>query len=182
MKKIVLLVAIGGLTSFGQPKLVRMKVTDDIIVFVPKDWIPMDDLDFTERYPSVRAPIAAFTDQNREIDFSVRISATQWPDANLEMAQKFFKASVLNMFDRVEMIGEGVHEVNGNNLVFFEFESRVHGNRRQEGFSSPVLTYTYLQYLVEPERTLVFSFNCPVRIRQEWQETAHKMMEKIKIR
>ncbi|HEX8040501.1 MAG TPA: hypothetical protein VF490_15185, partial [Chryseosolibacter sp.] len=63
-----------------QPKLVKKKITDDITVLLPQTWRPMDDLDFTERYPSVRAPLAAFTNEERTADFSVNISATRWPD------------------------------------------------------------------------------------------------------
>src|SRR5690349_17323793 len=84
--------------SADQPKLVKVKVRGDITVSVPKDWRPMDGLDFTERYPSVRAPLAAYTNDERTTDFSVNVSATRWPDANLEMASKFFKASLTNMF------------------------------------------------------------------------------------
>src|SRR5688572_7902896 len=95
------------LTAFDQPKLVTKKLPNGISISVPKDWRPMDGLDFTERYPSVRAPLAAFTDEERLVDFSVNVSATQWPDADREMASKFFKSSVMNMFNRVEMIDEG---------------------------------------------------------------------------
>src|SRR5687767_6147164 len=119
--------------SFDKPKLVKTKVTDDITVSIPKGWKPMDGVDFTERYPSVRAPLAAYTNEERMADFSVNISATQWPDANAEIARQFFKASVMNMFDRVEMISEGIHEVNKRKYIFFEFESRVNGTRTQVG-------------------------------------------------
>ena len=91
-----------------RPKLVKVKVNDSITVSIPREWNAMDALDFTQRYPSVRAPLAAYTNLDRTIDFSINISATQWPDTDLELAQKFFKASVLSMFDRVEMIGTGV--------------------------------------------------------------------------
>jgi hypothetical protein len=64
----------------------------------------------------------------------------------------------------------------------FEFTSRVNGNKRQEGFSDPVLRYTYVQYLLGSQRTVVFSFNCPRRIQQEWQETAREMMTGIKVK
>jgi hypothetical protein len=63
-----------------KPKLMKMKVNDQISVSVPRDWHPMDAMDFTQRYPSVRAPLAAYTDADRQVDFSVNISATQWPD------------------------------------------------------------------------------------------------------
>jgi len=165
-----------------RPKLIRIKVNDEITVSVPKDWHPMDDLDIVQRYPSVRAPLVAYTNEQREADFSVNISATQWPDDDIQLAQKFFKAGVMNVFDRVEMIEEGIHEVRGKKFIFFEFESRVNGNRQQEGFQDPVLRYTYIQYLIEPGKALVFSFNCPKRQKEEWQETAREMMKSIKIK
>jgi hypothetical protein len=168
--------------SFDQPKLVKVKVADDITVSIPKDWKPMDGLDFTERYPSIRAPLAAFTNEERTVDFSVNISATRWVEGDTEIAGKFFKASLRNMFDRVEMIDEGVREVNGKSFIFFEFESRVNGNKNQLGNADPVLKYTYQQYLIQGQRTLVFSFNCARRDRQAWEKTAEAMMKNIKIK
>lgn len=181
MRKLVLL-GVFALFSFSlAPRLVKTKVAEGITVSIPKDFRPMDELDFSQRYPSVRKPIAAYTNVDREVDFSVNISATQWPDGDVEIAKKFFKSSVMNMFDGVEMMGDGTHEVNGKKLVFFEFESRVKGDRMKQDLRDPVLNYTYIQYLVEPGRTLVFSFNCPRRIRADWQDTAHKIMKSIKM-
>lgn len=168
--------------SADQAKLVKVKVGDDITISVPKDWRPMDELDFTERYPSVRAPLAAYTDANRMVDFSVNISATRWPDANVELASKFFKASLTNIFDRVTIINEGIREVNGKPFIFFEFESRVNGKRNDLGNADPVLKYSYVQYLVQPNRTLVFAFNCPRRDRQTWERSARAMMSSVKVK
>jgi hypothetical protein len=170
------------LTGFDQPKLVKTKVAEGITVSIPQGWRPMDGLDFTERYPSVRAPLAAFTNEERLVDFSVNISATRWPDADLAIAQQFFKASLSNMFDRVEIISEGVREVHGKKFIYFEFESRVNGNKAKEGFTDPVMKYSYIQYYIEKGRTLVFSFNCPKREREEWQASAGAMMKSVKIR
>jgi hypothetical protein len=182
MKKGSFLLVIALLFSFAPERLVKTKVTDDLTVLIPKSFKPMDDLDFSQRYPSVRKPIAAYTNEAREVDFSINISATQWPDANVEVARKFFKAGVLNMFDGVEMIEEGTHKVGNKELIYFEFESRIKGERSKMELRDPVLGYTYIQYLVEPGRTLVFSFNCPRRIREEWQTTARKMMKGVKIK
>jgi hypothetical protein len=169
------------LTAADRPKLVKVKVNDTITISIPREWNPMDALDFSQRYPSVRAPLAAYTNLDRTIDFSVNISATQWPDTDLELAQKFFKASLMSMFDRVDMIEEGIVEINKKKFIFFEFDSRVNG-ARQEGLQDPILKYTYIQYLLEPGRTLVFSFNCPRREKQDWQETARQMMKNVKVK
>ncbi|HYG03607.1 MAG TPA: hypothetical protein VD927_14260 [Chryseosolibacter sp.] len=168
--------------STDQRKLVKTKVSKDITVSLPPDWKAMDQLDFTERYPSVRAPIAAYTNIHRSVDFAVNISATQWPDANLELAQRFFKSSIMNMFDRAEFENEGVKEVNGKKYVYFTFISRVQGNRSNESLRDPVVRYNHLQYLVEKDRTLVFSFSSPFRERDEWLETADQIMNSIRIK
>lgn len=165
-----------------KPKLVKIKVNDLITVFVPEEWRAMDDLDIAQRYPSVRAPIAAYTNAELVADFSINISATQWPDDDVTLAQSFFKAGIMNVFDRVEIIDEGIHEIGGKKFIFFEFDSRLNGNRQQEGFSDPVQRYSYIQYLIEPGRALVFSFSCPRRQQEEFQETAREMMAKIKIK
>jgi hypothetical protein len=180
---ILLIPVLVVLTAFdSEIKLSRVKVTDEISVMLPRDFRPMDDLDLLQRYPSVRRPIAAFTNPERLVDYSINISASQWPDANLDMAQKFFKASLMNMFDSVDLLDEGIQEVHDKRFIFFEFESRVRGQARSLGNQDPVLNYTYIQYLVEPGRTLVFSFTCPRRLRMDWQETAQKMMKSVKIK
>jgi hypothetical protein len=162
-------------------KLSKVKVDKSITIAVPHDWRPMDGLDFSQRYPSVRAPLAAYTDQDRLVDFSVNISATQWPDQNLKLAQSFFKSSVLNMFDDVTFLQEGIHTIDGKEFIFLEFESRIEGTR-DDGLRSAITRYTYIQYLIEPGRTLAFSFNCPLRIKSKWQDTAHAMMDRIRVK
>ncbi len=170
------------LFSFDTSRLVRVKITDEISVMLPKEFKPMDDLDFNERFRSVRAPLGAYTDQDRLVAFSVNISATQWPDNDLEIAQKFFKSSLVNMFDRVDMLNEGISEINKKKFVFFEFESRMNGKNMSLEQQAPVLEYTYIKYLVEPNRTLVFSFSCPRRMRPDWEITAHAIMSSIKVK
>jgi hypothetical protein len=178
----LLLFLLIGLVGFAQPKLVKTKIADGITASIPLGWRPMDEMDFRERYRSVRAPIAAYTNEERTIDFSVNISATQWPDANVEVAQSFFKASLKNMFDGVEFISEGVQEIKGKKFVYFEFESRINGNPAKQEQRDPILKYSYQQYLVEKNRTLVFSFNCSRKDKQEWQPIAKEMMKSIRIK
>lgn len=182
MQRTIFLIILLVLVSFDKPKLKRVKVAEGISVALPKDWQPMDDLDFTERYPSVRAPVAAYTNEDRAVDFSVNISATQWPDADIDLARQFFKSAVLNTFDKVEMIHEGIHDLRGKKFIFFEFESYIKGDSKNEGLRSPVREYTYLEYLVQPGRTLVFSFHIPIRLRAEWQETAEEIMTSVRVK
>ncbi|GCC51942.1 hypothetical protein SanaruYs_21730 [Chryseotalea sanaruensis] len=164
------------------PKLVKTKISDGITVAIPETFTPMLPDDIVQRLPSVRAPLAAYTNPDRDIDFSVNISATQWPDANLELAGKFFRSGLQNLYDQVDFINEGVVEIHGKQYLFFEIESRTNGLRANESQRAPVIKYTYIQYLVEKNRTLVFSFNCPSRVKEDWQETAIQVMKSVRVK
>ena len=86
------------------------------------------------------------------------------------------------MVDRIQMIQEGSREIHGKKFIYFEFESRVNGNKSQLGNADPILKYTYLQYLIEPHRTIVFSFNCSRADRPAWENSAAAIMKSIKIK
>jgi hypothetical protein len=183
MKRLPLLLLLIGVSLISAaPKLVKTKINDEITVSIPVGFFPMTPEDITQRFPSVRAPLGAYTNEDRVIDFSVNISATQWPDGDKVIAAKFFKAALFNLYDRVEILKEGTHEVHKKEFIFFEFESRANASQRKQGASEPSLKYTYIQYFVEPGRTLVFTFSCPNSLRSEWEKTAHEVMKSIRIK
>ncbi|NOT75962.1 MAG: hypothetical protein HOP08_13630 [Cyclobacteriaceae bacterium] len=182
IKNLFLLVVLALVTSFAPATLIKTKVADGVSVSLPKTMYPMTPDDIAQRYPSVRAPLGAYTDQERMVDFSVNISATNWPDANVEMAQQFFKSGLHNLFDRMEVISEGTQLLHKKEFIFFEFESRVSGDRRKQGLQDPILKYTYIQYLVEKDRTLVFTFSCPKDLREDWQPIAQEIMKSVRVR
>lgn len=170
-----------GLSAFTH-KLVKTKISDDITVSIPEELSPMTPEDIAQRYPSVRKPIGAFSDENRAVDFTISTSATQWPDSNLEMAKEFFKSGVYNLYDRIELLDEGIQEIHKKRYIFFEFESRINGDQNAMGSEESILKYTYIQYLLEPNRTLVITFSCPERDKEDWQETAHEVMKSLRIK
>ena len=170
------------LAAFGPDELIKTKISEGIIVILPSELKAMTPEDLAQRYPSVRAPLGAFTDENRAIDFSVNISATQWPDKNLDIAAKFFKAGIYNLYDRIEMISEGIHEVHNKKFIYFEFVSRMNGSKMLEGNQPPMFHYTFIQYHVEPGRALVFSFNCPKDQMELWQPRGRAIMKSVKMK
>lgn len=163
-------------------KLVKTKITNEITVGVPKEMHAMTPEDITQRFPSVRAPLGAFTTENRLVDFSVNVSATQWPDGNLDMSKQFFRAGIVNLYDKVDIIKEEILELHGKKFIHFEFESRTNGDRRELGSADPIVKYTQISYHLQPGRTLVFAFNCPRDMRSQWQETATEVMKSIRIK
>lgn len=173
----VLLLALMALTP--PIKWTKTKL-EGATVSTPEQLQPMTPEDMAQRFPSVRAPLGAFTDQQRLADFSINISATNWPDGDVDLARKFFKAALQNLYDRVDFIGEGVTTLHRKKFIYFEFESRISGARKQ-GQTDAILRYTYIQYHIQDERTIVFSFSCPKDFQEEWQPMAHEMMKRVRI-
>lgn len=183
MNKIPALATIAFLLTASAPeKWVRIKINKQISVMLPAQFSSMTPEDLIQRYPSVRTPLGAFTDPYRLADFSVNISATRWPDGNIEFAKSFFKSSVLNMYDRVDMIGEGITEVHKRKFIFFEFRSRLNASKRDISTQDALSRYTYIMYLVEPERTLVFSFSCTKDVEEIWQPAAREIMKSVHVK
>lgn len=173
-------VALLSLTALAPVKWVVTKLTEGVTVSVPDVLLPMSQEDMAQRFPSVRAPLGAFTNQDRLVDFSVNISATSWPDGDVEIAKKFFKSSLQNLYDRVDFLSEGIQPVKKKKFIYFEFESRISGERKQ-GLTDPVLKYTYICYYVHKDRTIVFTFSCPKDLQQEWQPIARELMKRIRV-
>ncbi len=182
MNKIASFATLLLITSLAPTKLIKTKLAEGITVSIPFELKAMSTEDIAQRYPSVRAPLGSFTNEERLVDFSVNISATQWPDADFTMAQKFFKSGINNLHDRVEWIGEGVQEIHNRKFVYFEFVSRVNGSKRELGEQQAVQRYVYIQYFIEPGRTLVFSFSCPKELREQWQPLAKAMMKSVRVK
>lgn len=165
-----------------QDKLVKTKVNDNITVSLPESFYAMTPEDIAQRYPSVRSPIGAYTNEQRMVDFSVNISATQWRPQDIEIAKDFFKASLLNLYDRVDMLHEDIKTIGKRQYIVFEFESRINGDHYSLDTKDPVRTYTYIQYLIVKGKTIVFSFNCPIRFEEQWRPVAPKIMDSIEIK
>ncbi len=181
IKSLILIVSLWLVPSTSL-KLVKTKVSNGITVSLPAAMFPMTPDDMAQRYPSVRAPLGAFTDQDRAVDFSVNISATNWPDANVELAQKFFRAGLYNLYDRIDLIAEGTQILHKRKFIFFEFDSRINGDKRKQSNQEPILKYTYIQYLVESDRTLVFTFSCPREQKEDWRNTAREIMKSVRVK
>ena len=165
-----------------QHKLVKTKVNESITVSLPDNFYPMSPQDISQRYPSVRSPIGAYTTESRMVDFSVNVSATAWRESDVFMAKDFFKASLYNLYDKVTMIKEEVVEMDKMRFIVFEFDAKINGEAYSLDKREPIYRYNYIQYLIINGKTLVFSFNCHNRLKEEWQPKASEIMQSIKVK
>lgn len=182
MNKIFFYLALFVVAGFTSPKLVKTKISNNITVSLPEEFEPMTPEDIIQRYPSVRAPLGAFTNPDRLVDFCANVSATQWKADDSKLAMKFFRSTIFSMYDRVEMISEGEITIHKKNFFYFEFDSRLNADRKNIATQDPLMKYTYIMYLVKADQTLVFSFNCTKEQKEDWQPIAKLIMQSIRVR
>ncbi|MEQ9117699.1 hypothetical protein [Fulvivirga sp.] len=182
MLKITLLLSSLLWLSPVQQKMVKAKIGDYITVELPESFYAMSPQDIAQRYPSVRKPIGAYTNDERLVDFSVNVSATRWRSTDIEIAKDFFKASITNLYDRVDFVKEEIVVINDMRYIVFEFTSRINGDKYSLDQRDAIRTYTYLQYLLINGKTFVFTFNTPVQIKDRWVDIAPQIMNSLKVK
>ena len=170
--------------GFAINDLVRTDIYEGISVSLPKSFRPMPDALLGEKYVAARRPLAAYTDPNQQVAFGLNVSNTRWQAGDLAILKDFYRASLLELYDEVDVINESVEEVNGREFAVFEFVSVVRPDEDETSFinQKPIRQYTYVQYTIHNQKTWVFDFSVPARAQAEWQETAGKMMSSVRMK
>lgn len=181
MKFILLTVVLYFLAPIND-KMVKTKVGDHVTVELPESFFPMTPQDIAQRYPSVRQPIGAFTNEERLVDFSINVSATRWRSSDVEIAKDFFKASILELYHRVDFKQEKIEVINNMRYIVFEFDSRINGDKYTLDQQGSVRKYSYLMYLLINGKTIVISFTAPIQLKDKWVEIAPKIMSSVKVK
>lgn len=160
-------------------KLVKVKLADNLSIKLPDDFTPMTKEDRDQRYESFRIPIALYTSPDRMVDFGINRSYSIWQENDFSLLEEFYKASIIELYDKVKFINKGTTTVNKREYVFFEFESIVYPANK---FQGKIAKYSYLMYTIDEGTTYLFNFTCPIKEKGRWQEKAHQIMASIKLK
>ncbi|MEN8250327.1 MAG: hypothetical protein ABFS32_15445 [Bacteroidota bacterium] len=179
MRILILISILTFSLSANAQKFVKHKVTENIKLKLPQEFVLMTDEDKEQRYQSARIPIALFTDNDRLAEFGINRSYSVWQEGDMKMLKEFYQASIVELFDKVEFIDQGIKTINKRDYVFFEFESVVYPENK---FQRNITKYTYVMYTLAGGTTYVFNFTSELSVKEKWQESAHKIMESIKLK
>lgn len=173
--KYLLALLLPFLVAFVPPKLKKVTISKNVTLSVPLNFIVMPDDGIAREYPAARKPLAVYTSPDGNVDISVNQRPSTFPDNDLATLQPFFKASIQRMFTQVNFLREERQKINGREYLVYEFVSTMADDRRN-GNLAPVRKYTLIQYTFQKDQMLIFSFNAPVQLQKEWQETAQEIM------
>lgn len=184
IKKFLLLAVVFVVLSpvHAQPQLERVKVTKEISMKIPVNFVPMSKAELYTKYVSSRPPIAMYTSPDRHIDLGVNENSSAWAGNDLEILKSFYKANIANLFTNVEFIQEDIREIGGRSFVVFEFVSKITDEESTFGGGGTISKYTYVQYTLEDDHVLLFNFTCPARMRAQWQGAAKEIMESVRVK
>jgi hypothetical protein len=167
---------------FLQVGLVKMKINESITMSIPQDFRPMTNDEIADRYFTTKRPMALFTDQSLTADLGVNKSITNWAEKDLEIMKSFQKSNIYSLYDNIDMLSEGIQEVNGKNFAYFEFVSSVKDEDNAFVKKGDINKYTYIQYAIINGQSLVFNFTCSSRNKDSWREKVAQIMKSIELK
>lgn len=172
------------LSSFAQkddsPKLARKAIARSITALLPEDFRPMTEQEIARKYFSYRKPLAMLTNQDQTVDFGFNVAATTWQYEDLVLLQKFYKATLQNMYTNIVMLQDGIKEINKQNYIVFEFVSEVVPDKNNP-IQQTKKTYTYLLYTIVEDEVYIFNFTSPSHLRNYWSPIADQIMKSVKL-
>jgi len=181
MNKLVAFFLLILLCSFDKPKLVKTKLADNIYASIPSTFKKLSDEEALRKYYSYRIPVAVFTSEDEQADFTINYTGSKFSASDLEIMKDFYKSSLMSLYTNIEFSQELVKTVGDRKFIVFEFVSEVKAERNSINTQAPVKKYTWIQYTPHKEVLLVFTFSCPIFQKKDWQSAASQMMGSIKI-
>ncbi|MBO0357722.1 hypothetical protein J0X19_07175 [Hymenobacter sp. BT186] len=173
-----LLLAVLLLAAFAAPKLKKTSVSKNISVGVPEGFTALPDDGIAVKYPAPRKPLAVFSNANGRVDFSVAQKPSTFSNRDYGLLLKIYKASIQNMYSKVQFLTEDIRTINKRDFVVLEFVSSVADNRRGSNLA-PIRRYQMVQYAIEGDQLTVFTFVAPADEQAQWQPTAQAVMSSI---
>ncbi|AHJ96111.1 hypothetical protein [Hymenobacter swuensis] len=173
-----LVLAVLLLAAFAGPKLKKTAIGKNITIGVPEGFAALPDDGIAAKFPSPRKPLAVFTNPSGRTDLSVQQKPSTFSNRDYALLLKIYKASIQNMYGKVQFLQEDIRTVNKRDFVVLEFVSSVVDNRRGSNLA-PVRKYQFVQYAIEGDQLYVFTFTAPADEQAQWQPTAQAVMSSI---
>lgn len=186
MKKIFCFIVLSfGLisTNFAPPKLVKVKINEDLTLSVPETFIEMSEDEMAKFYMTSKKPAAVFCEQSeKKIQVAVSSGDTPWGD-DVELLQKIYRKSISNSYPKVTFLKEEIFSIKKKKFALFEFigEVAAEENPITPKEAEKVSQYHLMLYGVHNEQIIIINFNCPSSKMKIWSRTAREIMKSVKL-
>ncbi|WOK05747.1 hypothetical protein RT717_21970 [Imperialibacter roseus] len=158
------------------------KVTDYITVSLPSDFRPMNEQEINSKYVYTRRPMALYTDYGVTVDFGINRGNNQWAQGDLNILKDFYKANISSLYDEVSFTKDAIETINGRDFAVFEFVAIVKPEEDAITNESALRAYSYIQYTIVNNQTLVFTLSSPYQHMRKWKDLAPQIMQSVSIK
>lgn len=141
----------------------------------------MSPAQLRQKYVSNSQPMAMYSTLDNRTDLGINVTSTNWGE-DLTILKELYKASILNLYDKVNFLQEDITLINGRQFIVFEFTGTVLGN--DNGFQSQgsLTKYLYLAYTPYQDKILIFNFSTDGFSKDRWSPLIHQVVGSIKIK
>ncbi len=176
MKKYLsLLFLLSSAFSFAQPQLITQEIGDEISMLVPAE--------LTRANPAMQRStspaLAMFITTDGQTDLAVNYAQLRWGEADPKLLSQFYKANILNLYDQVNMLDEGIKEINGRAYIYFEFSGDIVDEPNAFAAERKSSDYTYIMYTIQDNGVLIFRFTSPASRMNYWRRPVAEVMQSI---
>lgn len=187
-------------------KLKKTKVSDNITIKLPENFLPMSDREYQQEFAGYRKPIAMYRSNVGKATFGINTALThapagtrqtfvdnkgkmrkhqaEWSLNDLKMMKSLYKSTILRLHDGVRFKQDKIEKIRKRNFVVFEFVGVVKAEKKKlVGKAKGTLRqYSYLMYTVKEGKIYIFNFSCPAREVREWKAMVYKMMHSVRVK
>lgn len=150
----------------------RTLLDGKIEMLIPKDFRWMTEEEHNIKYAHTpNSPKWVLTNEELNVNVAFSHTTATVDDATLPLILEKIKESMQRAYPKAEWKGDGMTTLNGKAFGYI----KLIAERADK-------TYNYLLMTEVDGRLLILSFNCAERLIGEWEETAEKMMQSVKVR
>lgn len=178
MKNLVFLFLVVCSRLHAQPVLSDTQISETVLMKVPQE--------LKSQPPTIQRTtspaLAVYVSTDQQTDLSVNKSQLRWAAADASLLSQFYKANILNLYDQVEMISEGIRNQGDKEFIYFEFSGQIIEEDNAFMAAKKRFDYTYIQYVIENDGVLIFRFTSPGARKSYWQAAVHEIMESVSLK
>ena len=137
-----------------------------ISIFLPEQFIVMPDMVKDMKYPSKNAPDLVVTSLDSKVNFGFNILPVLMEAGDTEELSRQFQNAIHNVNPSIRIKNQTSGETmeQGNEMSWFDFK----------GYTLDELNYNRM-YLVRMRKTVLHGvFNCPMRVKEQWETIVEK--------
>ncbi|HOV26445.1 MAG TPA: hypothetical protein PK566_08825 [Pseudobacteroides sp.] len=142
-----------------------------INIILPKSFSEMSPEIASIKYPSERRPKLIYTNESTSINISFNHTSTEVLDKNMYRFKDAMLQIVKKMQPAATWLEDGVEQINGRNIVYFDFLT--------DAIDGKIYNFTFIAEL--EGRALICSFNCTEEEMKQWKQVARGIMETLKV-